>query len=282
MTARLAAAAFVIVLVTGAARPARSDTPAASAEVAPLPNANDLVRSMIDRQRSFEKALDEYTYDVVRTEIQLDDKHRPKERHVRRYEIFFVDGAPVRRLVEEDGRPLSGEKAEKERKRALKAAEKARSRQRSEKQRAEDELRLSEILARFDFTTVGREIVDGRPTFLVSFRAQPGKRDIKHDNVLRAVQGRLWIDVDDRAVVRARLSTNQSIKVAAGLLASISKVDLDVEFAPVDAIWLPRRSQSFATGRLLFKGFRRSLSEEFSNYRRFTVTTEETAVKPQR
>jgi hypothetical protein len=248
----------------------------------PLPNGNELVRSMVERQRSFEKALDEYTYDLLTTEAKLDDKDSVKEAHLRRYEIFFVKGQPVRRLVEEDGRPLVGAKAENELKRVSKAAEKARARKRSEKDEAENEARLSDILARYDFTALRRELAGGRQAVLVEFRAQPGKRDIKHENVLRAVQGRLWIDEDERAVVRAELATNQPIKMVGGLLASISRIDLDVDFVPVDEIWLPRRSQSFATGRVLFRGFRRRRTEEFSNYRRFVVSTEETVATPTR
>ncbi len=282
MRATSTAAVISIALIAVAVSPAAAGTPAAAAEAAtpPLPDGNDLVRSMVERQRSFEKALDEYTYDVLTTEVKLDDKDRAKETHLRRYQISFAKGQPVRRLVEEDGRLLEGDKAEKELKRALKAAEKARARKRSEKEQAESEVRLSDILARYDFTAVDREMVDGRQAVLVSFRAQPGKREIKHDNVLRAVQGRLWIDEAERAIVRAELATNQPIKIGAGLLASISRVDLDVDFVPVDAIWLPRRSQSFATGRVLFKGFRRRLTEEFSNYHRLSVSAEETGVEP--
>jgi hypothetical protein len=275
------AAAIALMAATMVAAAPRTDTAAPDASTAPLPNGNELVRSMVERQRSFEKALDEYTYDVLRTESKLDDKDRVKETHLRRYEIFFVKGQAVRRLVEEDGRLLVGDQAERERKRALKAAEKARARKRSEKEDAEAETRLSDILARYDFTALRREPLGGRQTVLVEFHAQPGKRDIKHDNVFRAVQGRLWIDEDDRVVVRAELATNQPIKIVGGLVASISRVDLDVDFVPVDTIWLPRRSQSFSTGRVLFKGFRRRLTEEFSDYRRFVVSTEETDVKPQ-
>ncbi len=269
--AAVTAAAITVLLAAAAAPPARTQD---------LPDANQLVRSMVDRQRSFEKALDEYTYDVLTTEEKLDDAGRARETHLRRYQVFFVKGVPVRRLVEEDGRVLSGDRAEKEKKRALEAAGKARSRKRSEKEEAESEVRLSEVLARFDFTAVGRETVGGREAILVSFQAQPGKRAIKHDNVFRALQGRLWIDAEDHAVVRAQLSTKQPIKVGGGLIASVSRVDVDVDFVPVDAIWCPRRSRSLASGRVLFKSFRRSYSEEFSNYRRFVVSTEETPIQP--
>ncbi len=276
-----AALAFAVCAVGAAAETLPEGESASGPQLAarPLPDGNELVRSMVERQRSFEEAIDEYTYDVVTTEVKLDKKDRVKESRVRRYQIFFVKGQPVRRLVEEDGRPLSAKKAEKEQKRVLKEAEKARGRSSSEKRK--DEIRLSDVLDRFDFSAVAREAVGGRDTVLVTFRALPGKRDVEHDNVLRALQGRLWIDEKERAIVRAELSNARKIKIGGGLLASVSSFGLKVDFIPVDAIWLPRRSEAFASGRvLLVKGFRQRTTQEFSDYRRFVVSTEETVVGP--
>jgi hypothetical protein len=249
----------------------------------PLPNGNLLVRSMVDRQRYFEKAIDDYTYDMVTTRAQLDGEDRAKESHVRHYQIFFVKGQGVRKLVEEDGRPLPPEKAEKEEARVLKEAEKARNKDRGAKEENESEVRLSEVLARFDFTAVAREVIGGRTAVLVSFRALPGKRKIKQDNVYRALQGRLWIAEEERTIVRAELSNSQKIKIAGGLLASISSFDVAVDFVPVNEIWLPHRSEAFVAGRvLLFKGIRERLTKEFSNYRRFGTSTEEAVAAPGR
>lgn len=243
----------------------------------PLPDANELVRSLVERQRSFEEAIDSYTYDVVTTEQELDGQDRVKKTHVRRYQVFFVKGQPVRKLVEEDGRPLPPEKARKEEKHALEEAGKARREGGSPKEREAAEVRISEVLARFDFTALGRELVAGRETVVVAFRPLPGKRDIEQDNVLRALAGRLWIDEEERAVVRADLASHQKIKMMGGLLLSLSSFALTVDFVPVDEIWLPRRSEAFVAGRvLLLKGLRERVTEEYSDYRRFDVSTEET------
>lgn len=261
------------VAAAGAA-PEDVPSPARGEAVRPLPDANALVRSLVERQRSFEEAIDSYTYDVVATERELDGQDRVKKTRVRRHQVFFVKGQPVRKLVEEDGRPLPPDKARKEEKRALEEAEKARRQGGSRKEK--DEVRISEVLARFDFTALGREVVGGRETVVVAFRPLPGKRDIEQDNVLRALAGRLWIDEEERAVVRADLASNQKIKMMGGLLLSLSSFALAVDFVPVDRIWLPRRSEVFVAGRvLLLKGLRERVTEEYSGYRRFDVSTEE-------
>jgi len=272
--------ALALVLLAGGAAssqaPAVSDAPVASGNVASLPDGNALVRSMIDRQRFFEKQLDRFAYDVLVTEEELDGHDRVKQRHVRRYEIAFAGGREVRKLVEEGGRPLTSSRLEEEERRARKEAEKAAERRVDHKDEAETELRISDILGRYDFVCVGREVVEGRPVVQVAFHALPGKRSIKGDAVLRAVQGRVWIDEQQQAVRRAELGNSQKIKLGAGLLASVSRLDASIDFVPVDDIWLPRRAESFVAGRfLLLKGIRRRVTREYLNYRRFGVTTQE-------
>jgi hypothetical protein len=84
-------------------------------------------------------------------------------------------------------------------------------------------------------------------------------------------------------VRRAELRNPQRIKMAGGLVASISRLDATIDFVQVDDVWLPRRSQSSVTGRiLLLKGLRQHRTEEFRNYRRFGVTTEEQIARPAR
>ena len=213
---------------------------------------------------------------MLATEEALDGHDRVKQRHVRRYEVFFVEGRPVRKLVEEDGRPLISSRLEEEERRARQEAEKAAGRRVDHKEEAEAEVRISDILGRYDFVSVGREVVEGRPVVQVAFRALPGKRSIKGDAVLRAVQGRVWIDEQQQAVCRAELSNSQKITLGAGLLASVSRLDASIDFVPVDDIWLPRRAESLVDGRfLLLKGIRRRVTSEYLNYRRFGVTTQE-------
>jgi hypothetical protein len=262
---------LIAVLATGAAG---QDAPSSSSVERPLPDGSALVRSMVDRQRSFEGALDEYTYDVRATEEELDGHGRVHDRHVRLNQVFLVEGVPVRQLVEEDGRPLSADRARKEAERARKQARDAR--QRARDREAHEAVVLSRVLERFQFTAVGREAVDGREAVVVQFRPVPGKRDIEHDNVYRVLAGRMWIDEQEHVVLRAEFSSTGPIRLGGGLIASVSGLRLDLAFVRVDDVWLPRRTEATVLGRvLLLKGIRVHTVEEYGGYRRFGVTTEE-------
>jgi hypothetical protein len=242
----------------------------------PLPEGNAYVRGLLDRQRRREELVDRYTYDRLAVREELDERGRIKERHVRRYEVYFVKGRPVRRLVEEDGRPLRPDRQAREDRKARELAESVRG-GRSVSERPG--MRLSAILARYDFRAKGRETIAGRPAIVLEFRPRPGARDLDRDRLLRRVQGRIWVDEAEQEVVRAEMSNLAPLRFGWGLGASIASLATRIEFRKVDdAVWLPAEDETLASGRmLLFKKFRTRIRHTYTGYRQFTIESEETA-----
>jgi hypothetical protein len=241
---------------------------------APLPEGNAYVRGLVDKQRHREEVLDLYTYDLVSVREDLDDRGAVEESHSRRFEIFFVKGRPVRRLVEEDGRPLPPARQAREDREARELAEAVRS------GRAVSErpgVRLSAILDRYDFRALAREPVAGRSAVVLEFAARPGARKLENDRVLRQVRGRIWVDEAEREIMRAEITNVAPIKFGWGLGASVSSLSTRIEFRKVDdTVWLPAEDETFASGRmLLFKKFRRRFRQTYGGYRRFSVDSEE-------
>jgi len=251
--------------------------PAAEAPPAGLPEANEFLQGLAQRQRVYEQALNAYTYDVLATEEQLDGQGRIKSTLTRGYEVFHVRGVPVRKQVVENGQPLSPKQQVRESGRVEKQLARIGKRSAEDQERG---VRLSKILERFAFESVAREQLDGRATLLIDFEPRPGKTDLEHDKQLRILTGRLWVDEQSRAIVRAHLRNNAPLKIALGLGASLSELDLQIDFARVDDVWLPSRSEAFVAGRiLLFKGLRQRQRETYGRYRKFEVTSEE-ALQP--
>lgn len=241
---------------------------------APLPEGNAYVRVLVERQRHREDVLNDYTYDVLVAEEDLDKQGRVTDSKTRQYESFFVKGRGVRRQVAEDGRPLDAKRQAEEDKRTREHAEAIAAGKVATEQ---PKVRLSEILERYDFTAVGRETIDGRPSIVLEFKPRPGKRDIKGDNVLRTLTGRIWVDEAEQEVARAELRNTAPVKFAGGLGASLHTLESLLEFRKVDdRVWLPLRESTTATGKiLLLKSFRKRYSRTYSRYRRFQVESEE-------
>jgi hypothetical protein len=248
------------------------------AQERPLPEGNTFVRSLISKQRQREELLDRYAYDIEDVREELDGRSRVTSRHTRLYQVFYVKGRPIRKLVAENGRALPPAVQAREEARARELAEAIR---RGEVVEERPGVRISTLLERYDFRAVGRETVHGRKAVVLEFQARPGDRPLDGDPVLRKLAGRITVDEAEREVVRVQLRSTAPIKIALGLGASVSSVDVVLEFQPVDGVvWLPLRVESRIAGKkLLFKAFQRRSVQTYRNYSRFGVESQE-QIKP--
>jgi hypothetical protein len=245
----------------------------------PLPEGNAYVRGLVDKQRHHEEVRDLYTYDTLEVREELDGAGAVKERRSKRYETFFVLGRPVRRLVEEDGRPLSKDRQAREDRAAREMAEAVRS------GRAVVErpgIRLSAILDRYDFRAVAREAMAGRTAIVLEFSPRSGDRPIEGDRFLRQVHGRLSVDEAEGEVVRAEIANLAPIKIGWGLGATVSSLSTRIDFRKVDdAVWLPSEDETMVEGRkLIFDRFRTRIRRTYGGYRRFSVESKEAPPSP--
>lgn len=248
---------------------------AAGGDAPGLPPARELLAGLAQRQRAFEQARNDYTYDVDVEVETLDGKGDVKDRRSWSYQVFFVKGRRVRRLVAQDGESLPAHRQQRE--------------DRDVQERVDDLLKdrpedrgpkLSEILERYEFRSVARETIDDRPTIVLEFKARPGDSGLEHDDVLRRLAGRIWIDEEEKAIVRSETRNDGAIKVGRGL-ASVDALRVTTEFVKIDGeVWLPSRVESLVEGRvLLLKSIDQRTEAIYSGYRRFGTATEET-VRP--
>jgi hypothetical protein len=240
----------------------------------PPPDASAYVRALVGAQQKREEALSHYTYDVAETREELDSRGRSRRRETRAFEVYFVRGRPVRRLVARDGRPLAPKEREKEDARARQLAADLDAGRAATEQAG---VRISRVLERYEFGYAGREEVGGRCALAFDFSARPGRFDLERDAVLRRLAGRLWVDEEDRAVARVQVRNTEGLRFALGLGATVSSLGFEAEFQRMeDGVWLPRRVETRAEGRkLLFAAFRTRTTTTYANYRRFRVDVEE-------
>ncbi len=245
----------------------------------PLPEGNAYVRGLVERQRHREEAVNRYTYDVSEVREELDGDGRRKSLQTARYEVFHVKGRPVRKKVAADGRPLPGDERAREERRVKELVE---SIVKGETAAERPEVRLSEVLERYDFRTVDREELDERTTLVFDFAPRPGERKLEGDRFLRVLAGRIWVDEVERELVRADIRSKEGVGMAWGLGPALEALSLDLRFDRAEErLWLPSRLQAVVTGRLLpFKNFRARITLLYGRYRRFETDTQESAQPP--
>ncbi|HEY6548071.1 MAG TPA: hypothetical protein VI589_09200, partial [Vicinamibacteria bacterium] len=198
---------------------------------APLPEGNAYVRSLVAGQRRREEAINNYTYDVEEVTQELDPGGSVSKVETRRYEVFHVKGQAVRKLVTENGRALSPATADADERRVReKVGDIVADRTAYEM----PEVRLSQVLERYEFKTLKREDRDGRSTLVFSFTAVPDKRKIEGDFFLRQLEGRIWVDEAAKQLAEAEINNAEPIKLAFGLGASVKSLSLHLRFRPIE------------------------------------------------
>lgn len=106
-----------------------------------------------------------------------------------------------------------------------------------------EDLISPDIIKRFTFTMVGREMINGRPTLIVDFK--PVSNDLPifniKDRFINSVAGRAWIDEQDYQLEKVDLHLTQKITLLGGIIGSVSKFTFSFERDRTpDGYWFTR------------------------------------------
>ncbi len=244
-------------------------------EAAPPP-VQEILRKAIERARwdDEQNIAGKYIYTQRSTVEELDSRDGVKKREERLLSVFPIEGRPYSRVIEKDGRPLSEKDAKLERERERKFRQRLADRKRR-KERGErdgDDIDIDEqLVSKYRFALTGREPVNGRPAYVLSFEPRSGDLPVKRklDRLLNKVAGKVWIDAQDYEISRADVHLAENVSAWGGMLASVRKFLLRVEQVKVDeTAWLPSYVDAYFDGRLLIKSFHMKLKQQNSDFRK--------------
>ncbi|MGD0547822.1 MAG: hypothetical protein ABR991_08330, partial [Terracidiphilus sp.] len=134
----------------------------------PLPEIHQLMREVEEHQKKLDKVRENYTYTSLQTTQDIDAKGKVTKTENKEFEVFFVHGRQIDRLVKKDGKPLDEQEQQKEIERVTKAVEKAEQPD-AEKPKQGNEITLSGVLELVDVHNPRRESYRGRPTIVFDF-----------------------------------------------------------------------------------------------------------------
>ncbi len=251
-----------------------------AADDRPLPPIPALMHEVEAHQRQDEAALKDYIYRSVETADETDGRGGVKKRTSRIYDVFWLGGVRVRKLVSKDGKPLSADDLRKEDERIDK--EVSRGKQRREKNDAmgkqtdphgDEEVTVSRILELGAFSNPRRVEVNGRSTIAVDYAGDPkAKTRNRMEDVIRDLTGTVWVDEDDKTIVEVEGHFLNAFKIGGGLLVSIRKgTSFAMEKRKVNGeVWLPVKVEGHGAARaMLFFNFDGDLRWEDSDFRKF-------------
>jgi hypothetical protein len=243
-----------------------------------LPDIRQLMIEVQTHQKQLEKVRENYTYTSLQTTQDIDSNGKVTKTETVEGEDFFVNGHVIERTVKKNGQPLSGHDLDKETERVTKLVEKAQKTSPDQPLQGQT-ISISRVLEIMDVRNPRREIYRGRSTIVFDFI---GRKDAKTHGLVedasKKLQGTIWIDEADKQVAHIEVSFNDNFRIAGGLFASVKKgTNFRFDQAAVnDGLWLPTGAEGTLQARLLLvKGVRQHFTERVSDYKRFSVETQQ-------
>jgi hypothetical protein len=228
--------------------PARSETKSDEVE-RPLPDIPALMHSVEVNQRASEAIEKDYMYRSVQTHNETDGHGGVKKTETMEYDVFWVNGVPVHRLMKKNGQQLSADEQKKENDKIDKEVAKAKERRAKADEkgtetdpRGHEVVTVSRLLELGSFTNARRVQLNGRDTIAVDFAGDPkAKTRNRFEDVIRNMAGTAWVDEQDRMLVKAQGHFVNNFKVGGGMVVSIQKgTSFSMEQRKVNnEVWLP-------------------------------------------
>lgn len=264
--------------------------PAAPAAV-PGVDPEELIRRVVKNQKRAEAAFEGSTFDQREVKTSYDGAGRVKDVERRLFYVLSGEAGQEasRELVEVDGRaatPNERQKAteedEKGRKKRLerRAAAKASAPPRvsgEEEDPFVGNRRLSELIGKFEVEVASEKVIDGRPSYILTFRPRPGKEPAKiGERALASLAGTAVIDAADFQVHSVVAHLIRPLKIAGGLAANVKNATVVYEGRPlIVGGWFPCVVDMRLKGKtILFFRLDTAYRFEFANFRRFRVETQ--------
>jgi len=265
----------------------------------PLPDFDTFAAQVKLRLATDEERQSGFMFTERRVEQKLDAAGRLKGEEVKVFEVY--PGLPgehrYRRLIEENGKPVSAvELAKQDRERQKDVETYARQlasgtqsqkvAQEEAKERKKYAAAVDDIFRIYDIRMIRRESIDGHGTVFATLTPKNGARPQTDDgNIMRHFKARSWISESDYELVRVEIEAIDDLSFGLGLLARVHKGTIATyQRRKVDnEAWLPLQVTWTASARLLLvRRLRLRGVAEFSDYRKFTVDTSATFTPPPR
>lgn len=270
---------------------------APAAQERPLPDYQSFAAEVKKHLATDEERQSGYMFIERRTDQRLDGGGRVTREDVKVFEVY--PGLPgedrYRRLIEEDGRPVSASKLaqeDRERRKDVEdyarkmgnAADRRKQEQQFDKARSRYGAAIDDLFRIYDIQMIRREAIDGHDTILATLTPKRSvKPQTKDGDIMRHFKARAWVGESDYELVRVEIEAIDDLSIGLGLLARIHKgTTATYQRRKVnDEVWLPAQVTWTATARvLLVKSLRVRGIAEFSGYRKFTVDTSTTYATP--
>jgi hypothetical protein len=111
---------------------------------------------------------------------------------------------------------------------------------------------IPNLIRRFQFTLVGREMLNGRPALVADFKPISDQlpENSLADRFINKAAGRVWIDEEDYAIAQAKVHLTQQVNILGGIAGAVWKFTYDfTRMRTVEGYWFARSLDWHLEGR---------------------------------
>lgn len=252
-----------------------------AAEPTPLPQAKDVLAKAIERgkwERKNTNRDDQYGWSQLQKEEKLGKEGQVEETRVVELDAVLIDGKRFLKTIKVNGQAPQGD----ELKRALEREKKFRERMAKPATKKDadddDDVEIDEkLIGRYHFTVVGKEDVNGRPAYVLTFLPKQGVKlpeEKRMDKVLNRLEGKVWLDAELYAITKLDMSLTEPTTLMGGL-GNVRNLEWKMDFVAVEpGLFMPRTMSLKLDARRLLSSMRVKQHVEYSNYRKLPQLAE--------
>jgi hypothetical protein len=156
-------------------------------------------------------------------------------------DLFFVNGIPVERTLQKDGKDLSADDQRKQDDRVMKETLKYSNQANAQKEEDKDNQELEDFMQAMMLANGHRGVVDGRKVLFYDIAPNP-KFDAKNINqhLAQVMQGKVSIDEQTGELIDINVTSVADLKIGGGLVANVHKgLWLHIHNQPrPDGVWI--------------------------------------------
>jgi hypothetical protein len=191
---------------------------------APLPSPAELKQRVLNNLKQSETEQERYVCKTVREEDNTNRNGIVKQRHIRQYDMFFVNGQEIDELTGKDGKPLSADERGKEMNRVQKEIKKDSDEKYIAKRDVENGKQIDMLLHMLRYTNGHRIDLGGRSTLAYDLSGDPGVHPKGvEETFLHNMSGTIEIDEKTGELVDLNARLDHDVKIGGGLLANLHK-----------------------------------------------------------
>jgi hypothetical protein len=208
---------------------------------APLPNASEILQRALANEHKLAAEREKYDCRINDRTIETDSSGNTKKDTSTVSDLFYVNGIPIERTLQKDGKDLSADDQRKQDDRVMKETMKYSNQANAQKEEDKDNQELEDFMQAMMLANGHRQVVDGRSVLFYDI-VPNSKFDAKNINqhLAQVMQGKVSIEEQTGELIDINVTSVADLKIGGGLVANVHKgLWLHVRNQPrPDGVWL--------------------------------------------